>query len=125
MTNEEFKALMLVASKWQEEPTGVYPWESKKQYKTVKTPHGIGLELIPQPEFVSKETKFIDVNTVEMPDPSMLALGEVAGYVNALVPVILTQKKNEDGKWIIEDGRHRVAAWRAAGYRQIPAVFMK
>ena len=125
MTDEEFKALMEVAANWQKEPTGVYPWEAKKQYKSVKTPFGISLEPIPQPEFVSKETQFIGINEVEMPDPTMIHIGETATYINALVPVILTQEKNAEGKWIILDGRHRVAAWRAAGYKQIPVVFKK
>jgi hypothetical protein len=86
MTNEEFKALMAVAAEWQKEPTGVYPWEAKKQYKSVKTPMGIGLEPIPQPEFVDKRTQFIDVDTVELPDPSMVSIPEVTTYVNAWLP---------------------------------------
>lgn len=126
MTDEEFKALMLVASKWQEaEATGIYPWEAKKQYKSVKTPFGIALEPIPQPEFVSKETQFIPIEEVETPDPTKIHIGEVAGYINALVPIILTQEKDAEGRWIIFDGRHRVAAWRAAGYREIPVLFLK
>ena len=125
MTDEELKALMLVAADWQKEPTGAYPWGAKKQYKSVKGPFGIGLEAIPQPEFVQKETQFIDVNTVEMPDPTMIHIGEVAGYINALVPVILIREKDAEGKWKILDGRHRVAAWRAAGYKQIPVVWVK
>lgn len=125
MTTEEFKALMEVAAKWQDEPTGAYPWDAKKHYKSVKTPFGISLEAIPQPEFVSNETQFINFNEVEMPDSTMIHIGETAGYVNALVPVILTQEKDADGKWIILDGRHRVAAWRAAGYKQLPVVFIK
>lgn len=125
MDDAEFKALMQVAAKWQQDPTGIYPWEAKKQYKSVKTPFGVGLEPIPQPELAQKETTFIDVNEVEMPDPGMIHIGEVAGYVNALVPIILTQEKDASGKWIIFDGRHRVAAWRAAGYKQIPVVFLK
>ena len=125
MTDAEFKALMMVAADWQKEPTGEYPWEAKQQYKSVKTPTGIALEPIPQPEFVSKETQFIDANAVEMPDPTMIHIGEVTGYVNALVPIILTQEQDAEGKWKILDGRHRVAAWRAAGYKQMPVVFQK
>lgn len=126
MTTEEFKALMEVAANWdKKEPTGVYPWEAKKQYKSVKTQFGISLEPIPQPEFVKKETEFIDISEIETPDPSLIHIGEVAQYINALVPVILTQEKNEEGKFRIIDGRHRVAAWRGAGYKVLPVVFAK
>ena len=125
MDDVEFKALMQVAANWQKEPTGIYPWEAKKHYKSVKGPFGVGLEAIPQPELASDETQFINVNEVEMPDPKLIHIGEVAGYVNTLVPVILTQDKNTEGRWIIHDGRHRLAAWRAAGYKEIPVVFLK
>lgn len=126
MTNEEFKALMVVAANWNKiQPTGVYPWHAKKQYKSVKMGEHIGLEEIEQPEFEDKVTKFIPITDVETPDPNMIHAGEVAGYINALSPVILTKNKNEQGQWIIEDGRHRVAAWRASGYRVLPVVFKK
>ncbi len=65
MDDTQFKALIEVAANWQKQPTGVYPWEAKKQ------------------------------------------------------------EKDADGKWIIFDGRHRLAAWRAAGYKQLPVVFLK
>lgn len=125
MDDAEFKALMMVAANWQQEPTGAYPWEAKKQYKSVATPMGVSMEPIPTPELVTDQTQFIDVNDVEMPNPKLIHVGEVTGYVNALMPVMLTQEKDADGKWIILDGRHRVAAWRAAGYKQIPVVFIK
>ncbi|MDZ4230254.1 MAG: ParB N-terminal domain-containing protein [Dehalococcoidales bacterium] len=125
MSNDEFKALMEAAKKWTEPPSGIYPWSAKKQYKSVMTEQGIGLQPIDQPEFQDKTTKFIDAADIEIPDPSLIAIGEVATYINALSPVILTQGKDANGKWIILDGRHRLAAWRAAGYKQIPCVFMK
>lgn len=125
MDTEEVKALMEVAAKWQDDPTGKYPWGAKKHYISVQTPSGIGMKPIPTPELVSEETQFIDVNEVEMPDPKLIHIGETASYVNALVPIILTQEKDANGKWKILDGRHRLAAWRAAGYRQVPIVFEK
>lgn len=126
MDDVEFKALMEVASQWDKvEPKNEYPWHAKKHYKSVKTPLGISLEAIPQPEFVDNKTQFIPIDNIQLPDPSLIHVGEVATYVNALVPVILTQEKDADGKWIIFDGRHRLASWRAAGYKQIPVVFLK
>ena len=125
MSNDEFKALMEAAKNWQNEPTGVYPWQAKKQYKSVMTEQGIGLQPIDQPEFQDKKTQFIDAEAIEIPDANLIAIGEVAGYINALSPVILTQEKDANGKWIILDGRHRLAAWRAGGYKQIPCVFVK
>lgn len=126
MGDAEFKALMQVASTWMEQPSGEYPWHAKKQYKSVATPGGgVGLEPIAQPEFEDKQTKFIDVRDIEIPDPKLIHIGEVAGYVNTLVPIILTGDKDAKGKFVILDGRHRLAAWRAAGYKQAPVVFVK
>lgn len=124
MDNEEFEALIKVAQNWQKEPTGEYPWHAKKQYVTKKSEMGLGLEPIEQPSMKDKKTQFINARDVELPDPGLISIGEVASYVAVLVPVILTGDKDAHGKWIIHDGRHRVAAWRAAGYEQIPVVFM-
>jgi hypothetical protein len=73
MTDEEFKALMEVASQWDKvHPQNEYPWHAKLQYKSVKTPFGIALEPIPQPEFTTKETQWVSWDEVETPDPTMI-----------------------------------------------------
>lgn len=110
---------------WPEEPTGVYPWSSKPQFKSVKTPMGIAMEPIPQAEILSKQTEFIDIKSIETPDPELIHMGEVGSYVNAIVPVQLLERKDKAGKWIIHDGRHRLVAWKVAGYKVIPVVFVK
>ncbi len=118
------KDLIEVAQQYINEPTGKYPWETKTITKSVKTPEGgVALELAGMPTLESDETQFVNIRDVEVPDASMLHFGEVAGYISALSPIILTKEKNAAGKYIILDGRHRVAAWRASGYKQIPVVF--
>ena len=125
MDDVEFKALIQVAANWQKEPTGVYPWEAKKHYQSVSGPLGVGLKAIPPPELESNETTFLNVNEIEMPDPKLIHTGEVATYVNALVPIVMTHEKDAEGKLKIHDGRHRLAAWRASGYKIVPVVYMK
>jgi len=110
---------------WPTKPTGQYPWSQKKQYKSVKTPDGgVGLEPIPAAKIKSPETEFIDITSIEEPDPTLIAQGEVMGYVNALTPLQLLDQKDEKGKWIIHDGRHRLVAWKVGGYKQMPVVFV-
>ena len=110
---------------WPEEPTGVYPWSQKQQYKSVKTPMGVAMEPIEAATILSPETEFIDIKSIETPDPDLIAMGEVMGYVNALTPLQLLKKKDADGKWIIHDGRHRLVAWKIAGFKQMPVVFVE
>ncbi len=117
------KTLMQVAQEYIKEPTGQYPWETKKVTKSIKTEGGVGIESAGMPDLISMETKFIRTTDVEIPDPDLIHIGEVAGYIAALSPIILTDTKDKDGKYKIHDGRHRLAAWRAAGYKQIPVVF--
>lgn len=120
------KNLVQIAQEYIKEPSGKYPWETKNVTASVAGPMGgIGLEKKGMPELVSRETEFIPTTDIELPDPKMLAYGEVAGYIAAISPIILTQQKDKDGKWKILDGRHRLAAWRAAGYKQTPVVFTK
>lgn len=108
---------------WPTKPTGEYPWTQKKQYKSVKTPGGIAMVPIEAVKIIDKQTKFIDITTIEEPDPELIHMGEVMGYVNALTPIqIVRGKKDQYGKAVIHDGRHRVAAWKVAGYKQIPVV---
>lgn len=111
---------------WPTKPTGQYPWSQKQQFKSVKMPGGgVGLEPIPAAKVKSKETEFIDITTIEEPDPELIHQGEVMGYVNALTPVQLLDQKDANGKWKIHDGRHRVVAWKVAGYKQMPVVFVE
>jgi hypothetical protein len=118
------KGLIEVAQEYINEPTGKYPWKTKTVTKSVKLPNGqIALEMAGMPTLESDESQFIPTRDIEVPDPGMIAYGEVAGYISALSPIILTKEKNEAGKFKILDGRHRVAAWRASGYKQIPVVF--
>ncbi len=117
------KSLVEVAQQFINEPTGKYPWETKTVTKSVATPMGVGLEMAGMPTLESDETKFVATRDIEIPDPSLIHYGEVAGYIAAISPVILTKNKDDNGKWKILDGRHRLAAWRAAGYKQIPVVF--
>ncbi|MFA5377974.1 MAG: ParB/Srx family N-terminal domain-containing protein [Dehalococcoidia bacterium] len=120
------KNLIQVAQEFIKEPSGKYPWDTKEITASVAGPAGgIGLVKKGMPELVSRETEFIKTTDIEIPDPKMLAYGEVASYIQAISPIILTQEKTADGKWKILDGRHRLAAWRAAGYKQIPVVFTK
>jgi len=117
------KSLVEVAQQFINEPTGKYPWETKTVTKSVATPMGVGLEMAGMPTLESDETKFVATRDIEIPDPSLIHYGEVAGYIAAISPVILTKNKDDNGKWKILDGRHRLAAWRAAGYKQVPVVF--
>jgi len=110
---------------WPEEPTGKYPWEQKQSFQSVQTPEGIAMVPIPAAKMLSPETEFIDITSIETSDPSLIAMGEVQGYVNAIVPVQMLKKKDKDGKWIIHDGRHRLVAWKVAGYKVAPIVFVE
>lgn len=118
------KSLMEVAKQYINDPSGKYPWETKTVTMSVATPDGgVGLQMKGMPTLESDETKFVNARDIEIPDPKLIHLGEVTQYITALSPVILTKKKNEVGKWKILDGRHRLAAWRASGYKQVPVVF--
>lgn len=118
-------ALMQAAANYEKPPTGVYPWSSKQVTASVAGPMGVGLVSKGMPELVSEETQWVKTTDIEVPDPSLIHTGEVAGYIKALSPIIMTQQKNPDGTMKILDGRHRVAAWRASGYLQIPVVYSK
>jgi hypothetical protein len=117
------KSLVEVAQQYINEPTGKYPWETKTVTKSVKTDAGVGLEMVNMPTLESDETQFVPTRDIEIPDASLLHMNEVASYIHAFSPIILTKKKDDGGKWKILDGRHRLAAWRASGYKQIPVVF--
>lgn len=117
--------LMQAAANYTNTPTGIYPWGAKNVTQSVKTAHGIAMQPQEMPELVSELTQFVATDSVETPDPALIHVGEVAGYIGAISPIILTEKKDAEGKWKILDGRHRVAAWRAAGYQRMPVVFSK
>lgn len=118
------KSLIEVAQQYINEPSGKYPWETKTVTMSVKMPDGgVGLEMKGMPTLESDETQFVPTRDIEIPDANLLAMGEVAGYIHALSPIILTKQKDAGGKWMILDGRHRLAAWRASGYKQVPVVF--
>ena len=117
------KTLIQVAQEYIKEPTGKYPWETKEVSASVASPFGVAKSAKKMPELVSRETQFIKAEDIELPDPKMLAYGEVAEYIKAFSPIILKQEKNEKGQWKILDGRHRLAGLRASGYTQIPVVF--
>lgn len=118
------KSLVEVAKEYIKTPSGKYPWETKTVTKSIELPGGhVGLEMVGMPTLKSDVTEFVAAEDIEIPDAKLLHFGEVAGYMNALSPIILTQQKNSEGKFIILDGRHRLAAWRASGYTRIPVVF--
>jgi hypothetical protein len=117
--------LIQVAQEFIKEPSGKYPWQTKEVKMSVKGEGGIGTVSAGMPELVSDITQFIRTTDVELPDPAMIHYGEVAQYIASISPIILTQDKDANGKYKILDGRHRLAAWRAAGYTQIPVVFSK
>ena len=117
------KTLFEVAQEYINEPSGKYPWETKTVTKTVMHGDMVGLEMAGMPTLASDVTEFVKTTDIELPDPKQIHYHEVGSYINALSPIILTQDKDENGKWKILDGRHRLAAWRASGYRQVPVVF--
>lgn len=119
------KTLIQIAQEYIKEPSGKYPWEIKQVTKSVKTEMGIGLEAAGMPKLENEETQFIPTKDIEIPDPSMLAYGEVAQYISAFSPIILTKEKDKNGRWKILDGRHRLAGLRASGYKTVPVVFAK
>jgi hypothetical protein len=120
---EPKESLMAYAKKFTQPPTGKYPWGTKQVTASVATGQGIGLQPASMPTLVDDKTQFIPAEDIEIPDPGLIAYGEVAGYMAAMSPIILTQLKDEKGKHKILDGRHRLASWRASGYQQIPVVF--
>ena len=118
------KSLMEVAQQYIEEPTGKYPWETKTVTMSVKNEDGgIGLQMKGMPTLESDETQFIPTRDIEIPDKSLIHLGEVAQYIAAFSPIILTKEKDAAGRYKILDGRHRLAARRSSGEKQVPVVF--
>ena len=118
------QSLIEVAKEYIKPPSGVYPWATKTVTKSVEIPGGgVGLEMVGMPTLKSDKTEFVAAEDIEIPDAKLLHFGEVGQYISALSPIILTQDKDASGKWKILDGRHRLAAWRAAGYTRIPVVF--
>lgn len=74
---------------------------------------------------ISSDTVLVGLDKVETPDPKGISAGEVKQYANALRPIQLTNNKNAKGEYVIHDGKHRIAAWRSAGYMVAPCVFVK
>jgi hypothetical protein len=118
------KSLMEVAQEYIKEPTGKYPWETKTVTMSVAMPGGgVGLEMKGMPTLESDETQFIPTRDIEIPDPKLIHYGEVAQYIAAFSPIILTKEKDAAGHYKILDGRHRLAARRSSGEKQVPVVF--
>jgi len=91
------------------QPVGSYPW---------------GEEALSAADILS-DTLLISIDKVETPDPSLISGGEVKQYTSVLRPVQLFTKKNKNGKYTIHDGKHRLMAWKSAGYTAVPVVFVK
>lgn len=118
------ESLLAYAAKFTEKPSGKYPWGTKQVTMSVAGPAGgVGLVNKEMPTLESDVTQWVETDNIEIPDPSLIHLGEVSGYMGAMSPVILTKLKDDKGKYKILDGRHRLAAWRASGYTKVPVVF--
>jgi len=94
------------------------------KYKSELVEGKVTMLPIPPVEVISPEPEWVDIKDIESPDPALIAPGETLGYANAMTPVQVLEEK-VSGKWKIHDGRHRLMAWIAAGYKRAPIVLVK